>query len=136
MSGTASPSSLLASTITQYVTLKQALGRCYGVERGVLQHLDTFLAAATSDLTPESFVGWCHSFERLASGVRRNWMRIVRNLCLYRRRAEPACFLPDPSQFPPLHQPVRPHIFTEAEITNLLHAANALAPTPATPLRP
>ena len=136
MSGTGSFSSVLGFTITQFVTLKQALGRQFALETHVLQHLDAFLATAATDLTPESFVGWCHSFEHLASGVRRNWMRVVRNLCIYRQRTSPGCFSPDPSQFPPLHQPIRPHIFTEAEILGLLRVADALVPTAAAPLRP
>ena len=53
-----------------------------------------------ADLDAENFAAWCRTREHLTSGVRRNWMRVVRNLCLYRRRTEPACFVPDPSQFP------------------------------------
>jgi integrase len=136
MSAPGSFASVLGPTITRYLALKQALGRGYAVERVVFQRLDAFLAAAASDLTPDTFAGWCHSFAHLASGVRRNWMRIVRNLGLYRRRTDPTCFLPDPSQFPPPHQPVQPHIFTDAEILRLLRAADALGPTPAAPLRP
>lgn len=136
MSAPGAFSSVLGSMLTPYLALKQALGRGYAVERAVFHHLDAFLAAASADLTPATFAAWCHSFEHLTSGVRRKWMRIVRNLCLYRRRTDPTCFLPDPSQFPPPHQPVPPHIFAEAEVLRLLSAADALAPTPAAPLRP
>ena len=136
MSAPGAFSSVLGSTLTPYLALKQALGRGYAVERAVFHPLDAFLAAASADLTPATFAAWCHRFAHLSSGVRRNWMRVVRNLCLYRRRTDPTCCLPDPSQFPPPHQPVQPHIFAEAEITRLLGAAAALAPTPAAPLRP
>jgi integrase len=129
-------SSILGSTMSEYLALKQALGRCYVNERAVLEHLDAFLVSEACDLSSETFGRWCHSFEHLASGVRRNWMRIVRNLCLYCRRTDPTCFLPDPSQFPPLHQPIQPHIFTEAQIRNLLRAAEALVPSPGVPLLP
>lgn len=136
MSAPGSFSSALGPTIARYLALKQALGRGYAIERAVFHHLDAFLAAARADLTPATFVGWCHRFAHLTSGVRRNWMRVVRNLCLYRQRTEPGCFVPDPALFPSPHQPVAPHIFTEAEITRLLRAADALGPTPAAPLRP
>ena len=33
-------------------------------------------------------------------------MRIARNLCLYRRRSEPGCFVPDERLFPPVHQAI------------------------------
>jgi integrase len=72
--------------------------------------------------------------EHLMPSGRRMRMRLVRQLCLYRHRSEPACFVPDPSQFP-LPQPRRrPHVFSEDEITRLLCAANALRPWGASPL--
>lgn len=135
MSTTVPLSSVVAPTIARYLALKEALGRKYGVERGILMHLDAFLHASTGDLTAESFASWCRTRAHLCSGVRRNWMRVVRNLCLYRRRVEPACFVPDPSQFPPLHQPVQPHLFTDGEISRLLAAAADLKPGSGSPLR-
>lgn len=127
--------SVLGSTISRYLALKKALGRRYTSERAILTHLDACLAASRSDLTPDAFKRWCHTGDHLSSGVRRNRMRIVRNLCLYRRRTDPTCFVPDSSQFPPLHQPVQPYIFTEDEITRLLRATDRLTPLPRVPLR-
>jgi len=126
--------SVLGPVIENYVALKQALGRHYRTESDILQHLDAFLADAGGDLTAETFARWCCTREHLTPGVRRTWMRVVRNLCLYRRRREPACFVPDPLQFPLPHQPVRPHIFTEAEIARLLNEAQRLAPGNRSPL--
>ncbi len=63
-------------------------------------------------------------------------MRIVRNLCLYRRRGEPGCFVPDERLFPPVHQAIRPHIFTDSEIVHLLAAARTLTRSAKSPLRP
>lgn len=67
-------------------------------------------------------------------GVRRNRMRIVRNLCLYRQRGEPGCFVPDPSGFPKPHQPRRPHLFSEAETARLLEVTDQLRPHSNSPL--
>lgn len=131
----ASLASALAPIIAAYLSLKEALGRHYAVERDVLEHLDRFLASRVADITPGTFTSWCLTQQHLASGVRRNRMRIVRNLCLYRRRDEPGCFVPDQALFPPLHQRIRPHIFTEGEIARLLGAAERLAPSPSSPLR-
>jgi len=128
--------SALGPIATRYVALKRALGRRYDLERGVLQSVDSFLTIQGADLTAATFTGWCRSDEHLASGVRRNRMRIVRNLCLYRRRTEPTCLVPDPLLFPAQHQPVRPYIFREAEITRLLQEASHLNRRPAVPLRP
>lgn len=131
--------SALGPTISRYLALKRALGRRYAAESDVFRHLDRFLATANranSDLTADTFIDWCQSQTHLTSGVRRFRMRVVRNLCLYRRRTEPRCFAPDASQFPPLHQPGQPYIFTESKITELIRATATLEPTSMSPLRP
>ena len=129
-------SSVLATTITDYLTLKRALGRQYNGEEWVLARLDRFLAACNADLSAETFAAWCLTLQNLASGVRRAHMRHVRNLCLYRRRREPGCFVPDERLFPPLHQKVRPHIFTDAQVAQLLAIAHTLTRTANSPLCP
>ena len=128
----------LAPVFARYLALKQALGRKYAVERNVLAHLDRFLAAqplAHSDLTAEAFTLWCATLTHLTPGVRRKRMWIVRNLCLYRQRTEPGCFVPDPNLFPRPHAPLRPHFFTEQEFVQLLDLAEDLQPTSNSPLR-
>jgi len=126
----------IGSAINRYLQLKRALGRRYAGEEQVLKSLDSFLTAEASDLTGDTFDRWCYTQEHLTSGVRRDRMRVVRNLCLYRRRTESACFVPDTLLFPPLHQPVQPYIFTETEIIRLFHAAGRLERLPVSPLRP
>ena len=128
--------SALSATIGSYLTLKRALGRQYAAEEWVLAHLDRFLAAQRVDLIAETFGAWCLTLQHLASGTRRGRMRVVRNLCLYRRRGEPGCFVPDERLFPPFHQAIRPHIFTDKEIVQLLAAARTLARTSNSPLCP
>jgi integrase len=128
--------SVLGPTIADYVSLKQALGRRYDGERRILASLDTFLAAASADLSADTFIRWCQTQEHLASGVRRYRMRVVRNLVLYRRRREPSCFVPDPLLFPQLHQPVQPYIFTHTEISRLIEQAKSLQPSRDCRLRP
>ncbi len=128
-------SSSIASIIIRYLDLKQSLGRKYIIESRIFQHLDKFLNTTDSDLTAESFAKWCYTQQNNASGVRRNWMRTVHNLCLYRQRTEPLCFIPDPLQFPLLHQPIQPHIFTEDEIIRLFEAIKQLKPGTRSPIR-
>ena len=126
----------LSASISSYLTLKRALGRQYAAEERVLAHLDRFLAARRVDLVAETFAAWCLTLQHLASGTRRARMRIVRNLCLYRGRSEPGCFVPDERLFPPDHQAIRPHIFTDNEIVQLLAVARTLARNSKSPLRP
>jgi integrase len=129
----------LASVIRHYLELKQALGRHYANERHILASLDRCLAEEhylCHDLTASAFFTWCRRQETVSPTVRRNRMRIVRNLCLYRRRTHPHCFVPDLASFPPPHQPVRPHIFSEAEIAQLLDLCPGLPRGCYSPLRP
>ena len=128
--------SVLSATIGSYLTLKRALGREYAAEEWVLVHLDRFLAARRVDLVAETFAAWCLTLQHLASGTRRARMRVVRNLCLYRRRNECGCFVPDERLFPPVHQAIRPHVFTDSQIVRLLASARTLTPSANSPLRP
>lgn len=104
--------SALAIPIASYLRLKEVLGRQYAAERAILRALGRFLTDAHADLTADTFAAWDATLTRLTSGVRRNWLRVARNLCLYRCRTCATAFVPDFSAFPKPHIPVRPHIFT------------------------
>lgn len=127
--------SRLAECIEAYLRLKEALGRRCSAERTIFRALDAFLTSVDGDLTSDTFAAWNATLARLTSGVRRNWLRIVRNLCLYRRRTMPEAFVPDPTGFPTPHLAMRPYIFTREEISRLLQAADRLGATARSPLR-
>jgi len=132
-------SSGLAPVFTRHVELKRALGRRFDAASRTLQSLDRFLydhSAKYPDLNRAAFEAWCHTHEHVSSGVRRVRMLEVSSFCLYRRRTEPQCFVPDPSSFPVYHQRVKPYIFSEAEVAKLLRAASGLKRCPTSPLRP
>jgi len=132
-------SSVLAPILDRYVNLKRALGRRFATATWTLQSLDRFLHDASDtypDLSAAAFRAWCLTQETLASGVRRVRMWEVHNFCLYRRRTEPQCFLPDPGTFPAYHQRLKPYIFSEAEVAMLLSTASGLKRNPSSPLRP
>jgi integrase/recombinase XerD len=131
--------SRLEPIFSRYVNLKRALGRRFDIPARTLQSLDRFLqehSAQHPDLNAAAFEAWCHSYEHVSSGVRRVRMLEVAAFCLYRRRTEPQCFVPDASSFPAYHQRVKPYIFSEAEVAKLLRAASGLPRYPASPLRP
>jgi hypothetical protein len=130
------PHSLLSSFISRYLVLKLALGRRYAGESRILEILEQFLAHTNvKDLTRETFSEWCKT-QKVTSTVLRRRMNLVHNLCLYRRRTEPDCFVPDAKLFPLARPPIPPYIFTETEIAKLIQAAGALKPVPRSPLRP
>lgn len=126
-----------APIIRNYLKMKRALGRGFAAEERVLTSLNQFLAKKkANDLTKTYFDLWCTTLSHLRPGVRRNRMRIVRNFCIYRSRNEPECFIPDKDSFPDLHQSIRPHIFSDSQISRLLNAADQLRPNTQCPLRP
>jgi len=133
----ASPAqSALRPIIVRYLDLQRALGKGFHTEQWILESLERWLSESGSeDLNRENFTAWCKSQQHLASGVRRQRMRVVRNFCLYRHRSEPTCFVPDLHAFPANHQPLPPYIFTETQIARLLRAADRLEPNALSPIR-
>jgi integrase/recombinase XerD len=129
--------SCLGDSIHRYLKLKEALGRRFTVERRVLEQLDDFMSArADDDLSQVGFDDWCSTQLHISSGVRRNRMRIVRNFCLYRQRTFPNSFIPNADLFPAKHQPIRPYVFSDNDIMQLLRACATLKATPRFPLLP
>jgi integrase/recombinase XerD len=132
-------SSMLAPIFERYVSLKRALGRRFAEPTRTLQSLDRVLHDESNrypDLNVTAFQAWCQTQEHLASGTRRDRMMDIYRFCLYRRRTEPQCFLPDPDTFPQRHQHLIPYIFSDTEVARLLRAASRLTRPPASPLRP
>ena len=137
MKSNGSEQSALGPAIASYLELHRALGRNFRNEGGILAGLDRFLAARGAEaLTAADFDAWALALARLSPTVRRNHLRVVRNLCLYLRRTDPDCFVPDPREFPARSAPQRPFIFSEQQILALLREANRLSPAPVSPLRP
>ena len=136
---TAAFSSRLAPVLARYVDLKRALGLRFCQATRTLESLDRFLreqASKHSDLNAAAFQAWSQNLLHLAPGKRRDRMRQVYNFCLYRRRTEPRCFVPDPASFPKPHQRLLPYIFSEHDVARLLEAASELTRVPSSPLRP
>ncbi len=132
-------SSTLAPILDRYVSLKRALVRRFADTTRTLQSLDRVLHNESNrypDLNAAAFRAWCQTQEGLASSTRRDRMMDIYRFCLYRRRTEPSCFLPDPDTFPQRQQPLIPYIFSEMEVARLLRAASSLTRPPSSPIRP
>ena len=127
----------LGSAMADYLALKQSLGRKFNAEGRVLAHLDRFLAARSPSctaLTPHLFDSWCITFADLNPNTRRIRQRVVRGFCVYMRRMEPSCFVPDSAAFPTSQPPRPPHIFSREEIVHLLRTTAELRPRSTLPL--
>lgn len=129
----------LSNEIEEYLQLKRSLGREYLREAAVLNAFNAFIGAcypSSHDLNGEMFNAWSATLERLSPTCRRNYMRIVYNFCLYRKRSHSESFAPDPLIFPANHQRLSPHILSESDIALLLDAARYLQPCTRSPIRP
>ncbi|RVK36777.1 integrase, partial [Sinorhizobium meliloti] len=89
----------LDQPIVAWLAHQRALGRRYYPEERVLVSLREFISRTGQDLDRASFDRWCATFPHLASNTLRYRQRVVRMFCLYRRRKEPGCFVPDPLYF-------------------------------------
>jgi len=126
----------LKTLIRRYLKLKVALGRRAEGIKYALSRLTRFLDAhQIVDLDLKSFSAWCTSFQHLRANTRISRMRIVYHLCLFRRRDEPNCFIPDPSQFPLAQPHLQPYIFSNEDILKILHLTNSLSPHSQSPLQ-
>ncbi|MGH9838177.1 MAG: tyrosine-type recombinase/integrase [Blastocatellia bacterium] len=132
-------SSTIGPVIHRFVILKQSLGLNYTEQTKILLSLDRFLTDTSNiyhDLTAEAYLAWCQSFSRLSNSTRRMWMQTARDLCRYRRRCEPTCFVPDDATFPGRQQPIQPYIFSAVEIERMLDQSRHLTRHTYSPLRP
>lgn len=131
--------SFIAEDIKSYLHLHRCLGKEYMIEGNTLHLVDSFLTTQRpwiQRLDGKIFSQWCDTFAHLSPAVRRNRMRIVRNFCLYRRRAHRHSFVPDILTFPKDHSQFIPYILSSLDIARLLRAAQLLPALQQSPLRP
>ena len=98
-----------------------------GLRRFVVDH-------KADDLTASLYTRWCEKQLDISSNTLRGRQHVVRKFCLYRRRREPRCFVPD-DQFAKRKPCVEPVLITETHITRLLEVTNMLRASSNSPLR-
>lgn len=125
--------SRIAGDLAGYFALKRALGRKFINEEKVLRHLDGFLMRRwprERDLSVQVLEAWMAASPTLLPQSRAVRLRVVRQFCLYRRRAMPDAFVPDRvchrSLWPQRVPRHVPFIFTKEQVRELLRAALAL----------
>ena len=126
----------LEQIISRYIRHKRALGNVYREVSWLLKKLVNFLKdAGADDLDLFSYEAWCKSLQDHHPNTRRKWQQIVRNFCLYRKRTEPECFVP---QYETRTKPapyITPVIIEPEQIAQMLDVASRLPPGIQSPLR-
>ncbi len=130
-------STALDQPITAWLAHQRALGRDYANEERVLASLRWFVARfPVPDLDQVGFNLWCETLQNLDANTRRARQRITHKFCLYRRRTEPACFVPNPLYFARTHPGRSPIIVEPEQVARMLKATEELTSTPGSPLLP
>jgi len=133
----------LAEDMRSYLELKRSLGmKSSGIESN-LRSLDDFLVrnhAQIEDISAAVLGAWLAEPGNLAPATRTTRLSTVRQFCLFRRRIEPAAYVPDRHRdrmLWPVRVPrFRPYIFTTDEVKRLLGAALELPARNSAPHRP
>lgn len=120
----------------RYIRHQRALGCRFDHQAWVIGTLSKFLATAgATDLDAAGFNAWSTAQQHTSGNSRRSAQLIVRRFCLYRRRTEPRCFVPDPLRFARRCAYAPPIIFGAAEVGRMIEAIAQMPPHPQFPLR-
>ena len=126
----------LDAAIVSFVAHQRIFGRSYLYAEYILRALGRFAAdKGAADLSASLFEQWSEAQRQLSPNTIYGRQLLVRKMCLYRRRSETGCFVPDPSGFARPRSYPAPVIVTRRQIAALLHAADELAPSRHNPLR-
>lgn len=133
----AAGSSALAEHVAAYLDHWRSLGRRYRHEEWLLRTLMKELPAlGYDDLTEDSVCAWFHSRRHLHANTRRKWAQLLRHFCVFRRRADAGCYVPAAEHACRARPYVAPVILGGPEIAHMMATADALEPSPNSPLRP
>lgn len=123
-----------ARDLREFISFKRARGCVYGprTER-LLLSFDRFVGRHSSGRRPrlKRLIGkWLSRFGRRSRKTVRTELSVIRQFCLFLRRRDPNCYVPDLSIGPSWKQVsrFRPYIFSTDEISLLLDHAETLKP--------
>jgi len=125
----------LDTAIASFVAHQRTFGRSYIYAEYALRALGQFAADRAADLSASLFEQWSKAQRKLSPTTLYGRQLLARKMCLHRRRSEPGCFVPDPSDFARPRPHAAPVIVTRAQIAAVLRAADQLAPSRHNPLR-
>ena len=126
----------LDAAIAEFVAHQRAFGRSYFQEEYALKALGRFVAhQGAADLGASLFEKWSGHQRHLSPTTVYRRQLLVHKLCLFRRRRDPRCFVPDPCGFARPRPHAAPVIVTPAQVAGMLRAADQLTPSRDSPLR-
>ncbi|CAN7710407.1 tyrosine-type recombinase/integrase [Variovorax sp. LjRoot178] len=122
--------------MTRYLSNRRAHGRAYLKEEDILMRVRKFLSQAGNvDLDQLGFDQWRAQFRTLSSSTRVIYDYAVYNFCRFRRRSEPACFLPDRATLTRPRPHPLPTLIEPQQVARLLRYVSALPCRSQSPVR-
>src|SRR6185312_12885276 len=108
----------------------RVFGRRYYTEEYNLKAVGRFVARqGATELSATTFELWCKAEQHLSPNTRYARQLLVRKLCLFRRRRDPRCFVPDLSAFARPRPRRPPVLISPSQVSRLLRAADGLPPS-------
>ena len=123
--------SLLAVQIQNFINLRRLSGAGYQSQAKLLGYLDRFLVEQQISelrITREIVDRYLKSLSHLAPRSRFNRFSVVKQLCEYLARNDPAGYVPEPLRAISSRGAHQPYIYSSSEIQALLAAAYQLPP--------
>ena len=128
--------SRLDVVIADFVAHQRAFGCGYWHEEYVLKALARFVAnKGAADLSASLFDQWSKDQRVLSPTTLYRRQLMIRKLCLFRRRSDLKCFVPERSRFARPRPSATPVIIAPTQVIAMLRAANQLRPSWRNPLR-
>jgi integrase/recombinase XerD len=116
----------LACDTREFLAFKRAMGMSYRRAEFVLDSFVRFVHEQYGE-RPASLervvTGWAARIEGRKAITVGNEFGVVRQLCLFRRRSDPRCFVPDHALAPVKESVFVPYIFSREEVLALVNAA-------------
>jgi len=126
----------LEQAVECYIKHKISLGLHFRQESWLLRYIQKQVVEdGRSDLDAIAYEHWNNSIRDRHANTRRKWQQIVYNFCLYRRRSDPAAFVPEAEGFARRRPYVTPVIVEPEQISRMLILATGLSSTGSSPLR-
>jgi integrase/recombinase XerD len=133
----AQTSTRLDTLIADFVAHQRTFGRGYLHQEYILRALGRFVSRrGAGDLSASLFDQWSDDQRHLSPTTLHARQLLVRKLCLFRRRRDRECFVPDHTRFARPRPYAAPVIVTSTQILTMLRAASQLPPSERNPLRP
>jgi integrase len=125
------PAPIFQAQVQDYLEERRRLGFALAIPGTQLmafaRHLDQ--AGHRGPLTMAAILGWVQGWATRATPF--TWARrldVVRPFARYLARTLPGSAVPERGMFGPSHRRLTPHIYTDAELVDLLEAAGRLSP--------